>query len=123
MSAYWGGSIQSVLLEDISAIDAEVPSLLFGFVTEKPDGKEVRKPIQDITVRRFKAVYTDNKEIVEVPEVIEEFLYDYPENNSVGDVDAYGIWARHADRLTLEDVDVVPRSMNTRDMIKLYDVR
>lgn len=123
MSAYWGGSIQSVLLEDISAIDAEVPSLLFGFVTEKPDGKEVRKPIQDITVRRFKAVYTDNKEIVEVPEVIEEFLYDYPENNSVGDVDAYGIWARHVDGLALEDVDVVPRSMNTRDMIKLYDVR
>ena len=52
-----------------------------------------------------------------------EILYDYPENNSFGDVDAYGFWIRHADHVTLEDIAVIPRSVNTREMIKLYDVR
>lgn len=118
-SPYWGGSIQRVTLGHIVAHHVEVPSLLFGSLNSKA---QVRKPIEDITIRHFKAVYTDNAEIVNVPETIEEFLYDYPENNSVGDVDAYGLWIRHCDLLTLEDIEVVPRSSNTREMIKFYDV-
>ena len=33
-----------------------------------------------------------------------------------GDVDACGLWARHIDRLTFDDVRVKPRSCNTRDI-------
>ena len=55
--------------------------------------------------------------------MFDEFLEDYPESNAHGDVDAYGIWARHVDGLLLEDIDVIPRSSNTREKIRLYDVQ
>lgn len=122
-SRYWGGKIQGITIEHVSAKEAEVPSLLFGFTAVKEDGEIIRKPVQDITIRDLKVVYKDNKEIVEIPEVIEEFLYEYPENNSFGDVDAYGLWIRHGDRVVLEDIEVVPRSSNTREMIMQYDVK
>ena len=101
--------------------DMEVPCILSGFQTQQ-EGKLIRRGIEDITIRDFRAVYIDNEEIVDVPETIEEYLDGYPENNLFGDVDAYGIWARHCDRLTLEGVEIIPRSANTREMIKLYDV-
>ena len=117
----WCGRIQNVLLERITAGDMEVPCILSGFQTQQ-EGKLIRRGIEDITIRDFRAVYIDNEEIVDVPETIEEYLDGYPENNLFGDVDAYGIWARHCDRLTLEGVEIIPRSANTREMIKLYDV-
>lgn len=122
-SRYWGGAIERVTIEHVSAVEAEVPSLLFGSEAHRKDGSSVKKPIRDIAVRDFKVVYKDNEEIVNVPEVIEEYLYEYPENNSFGDVDAYGLWIRHADRVELEKIEVTPRSMNTREMIKMYDVK
>lgn len=121
-SPYWGGGIQGVTIENVRARDVEVPSLIFGFETEDESGEKVRKPVKNITIRDFEAVYRDNDEIVKVPETVKEFLYEYPENNSVGDVDAYGFWVRHCDGLTLEQVRVIPRTVNQREMIKLYDV-
>lgn len=121
-SRYWGGSIENVVIERVSAVDAEVPSLLFGSSAFKNDGSIVRKAIRNITIRDLNVVYKDNEEIVEIPEVIEEFLYDYPENNSFGDVDAYGLWIRHADHVELKNIRITPRSVNTREMIKMYDV-
>ncbi len=120
---YWGGMIENVLVEHIHADGAEVPSLIFGFQCASREGKTVRKALKNIHIRDFKAVYCNNEEILDIPEHIEEFLYEYPENNTFGDVDAFGIWARHVDGLTLEEVEVVPRECNTRDMIKMYDVR
>jgi len=122
-SPYWGGRIQNILIERITAEDMEVPCILSGFVAAGVNGGKVRKGIENITIRGFKAVYLDNEEIVDVPETIEEYLYGYPENNLFGDVDAYGIWVRHCDKLVLEEVEIIPRSVNTRDMIKLYDVQ
>jgi len=122
-SRCWGGTIEDVLIEHVSAADTEVPSLVFGFQTRTASGKTVRKPIRNITIRDFKAVYKNNQEIVEVPDVIEEFLDEYPENNSFGDVDACGIWIRHGDNVRLEEIDITPRSGNKRELIKLHDVK
>jgi len=121
-SAFWGGSIDNIVIEQIMATEAEVPSLIFGFINEKKDGAVVRKPVTNIAVRDFNVTYKDNKEIVNVPDVIEEYLFQYPENNTFGDVDAYGIWIRHAEKITLEDIQIIPRSMNTRSCIRMYDV-
>lgn len=122
MSPYWGGSIQGITIENVRARDVEVPSLIFGFETKETGGEKVRKPVKDIAISHFEAVYLDNDEIVEVPETVEEFLYEYPENNLVGDVDACGLWIRHCDGLALEDIRVVPRRVNRREKVRLYDV-
>lgn len=120
---YWGGSIENIRIENISASDAELPAILTGFEAARKDGTLVRKPLRNITVSGYRVRYRDNEEIVELPETFDEFLTDYPESNAHGDVDAYGIWARHVDHLVLEDIQVVPRSCNTREMIRVYDVR
>lgn len=120
---YWGGSISGVTIEHVRAADAELPCIITGFVHTKQDGTPVRRPVEDVTVRDYHVTYRDNQELVQLPEAFDEFLFDYPESNAHGDVDAYGIWARHVDGLTLEDVCVTPRSCNTRGMIRLRDVR
>ena len=121
-SPFWGGDIQGIRIENVCAHGVEVPSLIFGFETEGTNGEKIRKPVKDITICHFEAVYQDNEEILEIPETVEEFLYEYPENNLVGDVDACGLWVRHCDGLVLEDIRVVPRSINRREKIRLYDV-
>lgn len=120
---YWGGSIRDITIEDIHATTAETPCIITGFETGKINGEVVRRPVENVTIRRFSVVYRDNPEYVNVPEYIPEFLHDYPESNAHGDVDACGIWARHVDRLTLEDVQITPRSCNKREIVKLHDVR
>ena len=120
---YWGGSIKNITIENIRAATAEVPSIITGFETGKINGEVVRRPVENVTIRGFHVVYRDNPEYVNVPEYIPEFLYDYPESNAHGDVDACGIWARHVDGLTLEDISITPRSCNTRALVQLHDVK
>ncbi|MCC8103665.1 MAG: right-handed parallel beta-helix repeat-containing protein [Clostridiales bacterium] len=120
-NSYWGGSIDQVCIENIHATDAELPSILTGFVAYKKDGSKVRQAIHNITISGFYVMYRDNEEILEIPDEFTEFLTDYPESNVHGDVDAYGIWARHVDDLVMKEICVKPRSSNTREMIRLYD--
>ena len=119
---YWGGSIRNITIENIRSTTAETPSIITGFLTGKINGEVVRRPVQDVTIRNFSVVYRNNPEYVYVPDHIPEFLHDYPESNAHGDVDACGIWARHVDGLKLENIDITPRSCNTREIIKLHDV-
>ena len=123
-SPYWGGVIRNISIEHLQAREAELPAILTGYADRTPGGKPVRKSIQDIRISDYQVNYRDNQEILHLPEEYDEFLTDYPECNAHGDVDAYGIWIRHADRVLLENIQVQPRSMNTgRTMIRRYDVR
>ena len=119
---YWGGHIARVKIEGLSAKNAELPAILTGYADKTKDGKTVRRALEDIQISDYNVQYRDNEEILHLPETFEEFLTDYPESNAHGDVDACGIWVRHADRVKLENIQVTPRTMNTRETIKLYDV-
>ncbi len=119
---YWGGHIARVKIERITAQNAELPAILTGYADETKDGKPVRRAIEDIQISEYTIQYRDNEEILRLPKAFEEFLTDYPESNAHGDVDACGIWVRHADRVKLENIRVTPRGMNTRAIIKQYDV-
>jgi polygalacturonase len=119
-SKYWGGTINNILIENIKATNVEVPSIITGFVNTKKDGSLITKAVTNVTVKDFYAEYKDNEEIVSVPDVIEEYVYQYPENNTFGDVDAYGIWVRHVENINLDNIDIKPRTMNKRQCIKVY---
>lgn len=112
----YGGRISEVTIRDLIATDMEAPCIITGFVKDLE-----RKALQAITLKDMEFVYRNNKEILDIPDTIEEYLYEYPENNNFGDVDAYGIWARHVDGLTLNNISIQPRVSNTRACIKLYD--
>lgn len=121
-SLYWGGDISHVTIEHISAWDAELPAILTGFEDRTKAGKTIRKPIRGIQVTDYHVAYRNNREVLHIPDSFDEFLTDYPESNAHGDVDAYGLWIRHADKVALRDIQVTPRDGNTREMIRLYDV-
>ena len=87
-----------------------------GFQTDE-NGVHTERRVSDIRIRDFKAVYHDNKEVLDIRTPVYENVRDYPENNAFGDVPAYGFYIRHADRVTLEDWEVIPRTMNTREAL------
>ena len=120
---YWGGDIRNITIRNIHAQDAELPCIITGFLAHKKDGSPVRRAVSNIRVENFYMKYRDNEEIIEIPQEIEEFLTDYPESNAHGDVDACGIWSRHTDGLTLENIEIIPRSCNTRPLVRNYDAR
>lgn len=113
----YGGEISDVKINNIKAKDVEVPCILSGFVYEG-----IKKPLKFIEIADIEFRYRDNEEILDIPQSIEEYLYEYPENNNFGDVDAFGIWARHVEQLSLSDIHIQPRTSNNRECIKLYDV-
>ena len=120
---YWGGGIESVSIENIHASNVELPCILTGFQTTNRKGDVIRRAPYDISLRNIHITYRDNQEIVRIPYEIPEHLTDYPESNAHGDVDACGIWARHIDKLRVEDVQIIPRSCNTRNTLSFIDVR
>ena len=119
---YWGGGVSNIRIEHIEAEGAELPAILTGYADTTRAGKPVRKAIHDIEVSDYRVTYRDNEEILHIPAEFDEFLIDYPESNAHGDVDACGIWIRHADRVRLSDIHVTPRAVNTRAVITLHDV-
>ena len=122
-SLYWGGDIRRVTIEQISAVGAELPAILTGFTDTTKGGIPVRKALHEIRISDYQVRYHDNREVLHLPDAYEEFLTDYPESNAHGDVDACGIWARHVDALHVDGVRVIPRSCNTRPVLRFLDVR
>ena len=119
----WGGSIRRIRLEDIRAEDADLPCLVTGFTDTAGDGTPVRRAVEDLKISDLSVRFRPCGEKVRVPEEIREFLTDYPESNAHGDVDACGLYVRHADRLSLENIRIAPRPMNTRPLLALHDVK
>lgn len=111
---YFGGSIEDVEIEHIQAVQVEVPSIITGFQIEE-DGVFTERRVKDIRIRDFQAVYRDNTEVLDIRRPVYENVRDYPENNAFGDVPAYGFYIRHGDQVRLEDWEVIPRTMNTRE--------
>lgn len=113
---YYGGAIENIVIEHVRAFQTEVPSILTGFQTQE-NGRVIERRIKDIQIRDFQAVYRDNKEDLDIRNPVYENVRDYPENNAFGDVPAYGFYIRHAEGVCLEDWEVIPRTMNTREAV------
>ena len=124
------------MIENIKAVNAEVPSIITGYrmtkeqrkalltketlsknVAEKIEASDVfGKDLGSIKINGFDVTYRDDKEEINLLPEVHENVTDYPENSAMGDVPAYGIYIRHAD-CEYSNVHVVPRSMNTIECI------
>ena len=123
-SLWWGGGITGVTIENLEATNVELPAILTGYADRTREGQPIRKAISDIRIRNYRAVYRQNEEILNLPDEPDEFLTEYPESNAHGDVDACGLWIRHADNVRLEEIQIIPRSGSVRSApIALRDVR
>ena len=118
---YWGGSIEKVHIENVTAKGVELPCIVTGFSTQNKHGTTIHRTPKDISISSFRMTYRDNQEVLRVPPEIPEFLTDYPESNAHGDVPACGLWARHIDGMALHDFIVAPRSCNKRPDLLFND--
>ncbi len=115
---FLGGSIDNIVIEKIKAINAEVPSIITGYRME--DGV-TGKDLGNIIIKDIDISYRDDVEEINILPQIHESVTDYPENNSFGDVPAYGLFIRHAPSVALENITITPRSMNTRENIAIVE--
>ena len=123
INRYWGGSIEKVHIENITAKGVELPCIVMGFAAKNKNGEAIRRAPKGISISSFRMTYRDNREILRVPQEIPEFLTDYPESNAHGDADACGLWARHIDGIALHGFIVDPRSCNERPHLSFIDCR
>ncbi len=112
-----GGTIEDIVIENIKAMNAEVPSIITGF---KNNGYEGR--VKNISIRDFECTYLNNKAELNIIEPVYENVDEYPESNAFGDVPAYGIFARHVDNLSLVEINIKGRENEQREKIVLDDV-
>lgn len=113
----FGGYIRRVLIENVEAVGMEVPCIVTGYY----DG-EVTRYLEDISIRNVQLRYQDDDERLDIRPHIHESITDYPESNAFGDVPAYGFFFRHVKGLELDNVHVIPRSVNTRPEMVFDDV-
>lgn len=114
------GAIEHVRIERISAREVEVPGIITGF-RDAATECAVTGRVKDIHIQDFCAVYRDNQEELHPEQTVYENVRDYPENNAFGDVPAYGLYIRHGEDVSVENCQIVPRSMNQRECIVWED--
>ncbi|MDR3264078.1 MAG: hypothetical protein LBT30_07205 [Clostridiales bacterium] len=112
------GEISGITIENVTAREAELPSIISGVAKNKNTALYVK----NVTLTNFDIEYRESPENVILRSKIPEYKKAYPENWRFGDVPAYGLWARHAEDLTLNSFNVTPRSANTRKCTVFDDV-
>ncbi|MCC8023678.1 MAG: hypothetical protein LIO46_07915 [Clostridiales bacterium] len=77
--------------------------------------------VQDVILRDINVTYRESEENLRFADFVPENRTQYPEIWRFRDLPAYGLYARHVDGLTLENVQVTPRGANTREKLVFKD--
>lgn len=99
------GVLKNISISDINAINSEIPVMIMGIPSQKVDS---------VSLKNINIKYADGKDYrdfrLKVPEQEEE----YPESNRFRNLNAYGIYVRHAKNISVEKLRVLPREGTKR---------
>lgn len=116
----FSGSIEDITIENITAVNAERCVIITGVRNSEKGTLYVR----DITLRNFSITYTDvSRESPLILLYTPEYEKEYPDSGRFHNLPAYGIWARHADGLTIENFSVVPPEKTIKREFVFSDVK
>lgn len=104
---------ENITVENISAEDAEIPVIITGT-------KDLT--VRNVTLRNFQVRYAAGKDYYDYRPFVPAYDDTYPECNRMRNLNAYGLFARYADGVKLENFTVVPREDTKRDGIRLTEV-
>ncbi len=107
------GAIANVTVENIRAKGVEIPVIVTG--TKK-------LTVQNVTLRDFALTYAPGEDYYDYRPFVPAYDDTYPECNRMRNLNAYGLFARHADALTVENFTVTPRADTRREEVLLRDV-
>lgn len=127
----WNSLIDGVTIENVTADGAEICSVITGAsnVTAETEASKWTL-VKNVHIKDYTATYREStqnlgEQALEYEDTVDSVtgkkLYAtyncYPENNSMGDLPAYGFYIRHANGVELENIHVTPRSVDTRENI------
>lgn len=107
------GVLENVTVENISAEDAEIPVIITGTKA---------LTVRNVTLRNFDIRYAVGKDYYDYRPFVPAYDDTYPECNRMRNLNAYGLFARYADGIKLENFAVEPRDDTKREEILLKDV-
>ena len=106
------GEISNISIKNIKADNAEIPVMIMGIPGQKVDGVELQN---------FVIKYAEGKDYIDLRFKIPEQEKEYPECNRFRNVNAYGIFVRHASNVKVENFKVKPRKNTIRKFKKVID--
>ncbi len=103
------GKLKNITVSDVFADNCEMPVMIMGIPSQK---------IENVLIKNINVKYAGGKDYrdfrLKVPEQEEE----YPESNRFRNLNAYGIYVRHAKNISVEKLKVIPRE-NTKRKFKI----
>ena len=106
------GRIENITVKNIKAENTEIPIMIMGIPNQK---------IKDVNLENFDVKYADGKDYFDLRFKIPEQEKEYPECNRFRNVNAYGVFLRHADSVQIRNVKVKPRAKTLRTYKKIID--
>ena len=106
------GRIENITVKNIKAENTEIPIMIMGIPNQK---------IKDVNLENFDVKYADGKDYIDLRFKIPEQEKEYPECNRFRNVNAYGVFLRHADNVQIRNVKVKPRAKTLRTYKKIID--
>lgn len=103
------GELKNINISDVFAVNAEIPVIIMGIPSQKVDTVHFK----NITIK-----YADGKDYRDFRFKVPEQEKEYPESNRFRNLNAYGIYIRHAKNISAEKFRVAPRK-NTRRKFKI----
>ena len=106
------GQIKNINIKNITAKNVEIPAMIMGIPNQK---------IKDVKLENFDIKYADGKDYIDFRFKIPEQEKEYPECNRFRNINAYGVFVRHAKDIVLENINVKPRDKTYRKFKKIID--
>ncbi len=106
------GEIKNITIKNVTADNIEIPIMIMGIPNQK---------VKDIKLENFDLKYADGRDYFDLRFKIPEQEKEYPECNRFRNINAYGLFIRHADDIFIRNVKVKPRSKTLRTFKKIMD--
>ena len=106
------GQIKNISIKNLSAENAEIPIMIMGIPKQK---------IKDVRLENFDIKYKSGVDYFDFRFKIPEQEREYPECNRFRNLNAYGVFLRHADNVKIRKVNVIPRKYTLRSYKKIID--
>lgn len=103
------GELKNINISSVKAKNAEIPIMIMGIPTQK---------VKDVYLRDISVKYAPGKDYRDFRLKVPEQEREYPESNRFRNLNAYGIFVRHAENISVEKLKVIPRD-NTKRKFKI----
>jgi polygalacturonase len=108
------GEIENISVKNIKARDVEIPIMIMGIPNQK---------IRNVKLENFDVKYATGKDYCDFRFKIPEQEKEYPECNRFRNINAYGIFVRHAENINLKNIKIKPRKNTFRKFQKIIDCK